>query len=91
MWSCPRTLNLIQTDFPLWDEPSEELPDDVEAFLQAGDPPIVFINLRGDYKNTFCKVEHLSNFGSGAPINEKEETDLTWTGCGLRFGNKDKD
>ena len=35
--------NLIQTDFPLWDEPDPEgLPAEVEAFLQAGDPPIAF-------------------------------------------------
>jgi UDP:flavonoid glycosyltransferase YjiC (YdhE family) len=35
--------NLIQTDFLLWDERTEEgLPQEVEAFLAAGDPPIAF-------------------------------------------------
>jgi len=35
--------NVIQTDFPLWDERADEpLGDDVEAFLAAGEPPIVF-------------------------------------------------
>ncbi len=45
-WFCPPQDdwpdNLIQTDFPLWDEPSEQLPAEVETFLQAGEPPIVF-------------------------------------------------
>ena len=32
-----------QTDFPLWDEPSETgLPAEVRQFLNAGEPPIVF-------------------------------------------------
>ena len=53
-----------------------------------GDPPVVFINLRGDYKQAFCKLEHISNLGSGAPFNELDETDLTWTACGLRFGHR---
>jgi UDP:flavonoid glycosyltransferase YjiC (YdhE family) len=35
--------NLIQTDFPLWDERTDEpLPRDVADFLVAGDPPIAF-------------------------------------------------
>ncbi len=35
--------NLIQTDFPLWDEPNPDgLPADVDAFLKSGDPPIAF-------------------------------------------------
>lgn len=34
---------LIQTDFPLWNaETSDGIPADVAAFLDAGDPPIVF-------------------------------------------------
>lgn len=38
-WPSP----LIQTDFPLWNEESNvPLPEDVEQFLSAGDPPIVF-------------------------------------------------
>jgi rhamnosyltransferase subunit B len=46
-WYCPPQsdwpANLIQTDFPLWDEPnSKGLPADVEAFLISGDPPIAF-------------------------------------------------
>ncbi|MCI0361505.1 MAG: glycosyltransferase, partial [Planctomycetaceae bacterium] len=35
--------NIVQTDFPLWDELADEpLAADVEAFLEAGEPPIVF-------------------------------------------------
>jgi rhamnosyltransferase subunit B len=35
--------NVIQTDFPLWDEQADQpLGDEVEAFLAAGQPPIVF-------------------------------------------------
>ena len=35
--------NLIQTDFPLWNNQSSAgLPDDVARFLDAGDPPLVF-------------------------------------------------
>jgi UDP:flavonoid glycosyltransferase YjiC (YdhE family) len=46
-WYCrPQpdwTPNVIQTDFPLWDEQADEpLSDEVEAFLAAGQPPIVF-------------------------------------------------
>src|SRR5690606_277828 len=46
-WYCPPQrdwpANLIQTDFPLWDEPNPNgLPEEVNAFLTSGDPPIVF-------------------------------------------------
>jgi UDP:flavonoid glycosyltransferase YjiC (YdhE family) len=46
-WFCPPQsdwpANLIQTDFPLWDEPNPNgLPADVDAFLRSGDPPIAF-------------------------------------------------
>ncbi len=35
--------NLMQTDFPLWNHrASQPLSAEVETFLQAGDPPIVF-------------------------------------------------
>ena len=34
--------NMVQTDFPLWDEDAEELPDEIESFLAAGSPPLVF-------------------------------------------------
>jgi rhamnosyltransferase subunit B len=34
--------NTVQTDFPLWDEDAEELPDEIESFLAAGSPPLVF-------------------------------------------------
>lgn len=38
-WPTP----LIQTDFPLWNDRSDEpLASDVSAFLDAGEPPIVF-------------------------------------------------
>ena len=34
---------LVQTDFPLWnDRADQRLDDEVEAFLQAGPPPVVF-------------------------------------------------
>lgn len=46
-WFCPPQedwpKNLIQTDFPLWDDHEQhELPKEVESFLADGDPPIVF-------------------------------------------------
>jgi rhamnosyltransferase subunit B len=46
-WFCPAQrdwpANLIQTDFPLWDEPNPNgLPAEVDAFLNSGDPPIAF-------------------------------------------------
>jgi UDP:flavonoid glycosyltransferase YjiC (YdhE family) len=46
-WYCPSQAdwpgNLIQTDFPLWDEHEQrEFPEDVETFLSHGEPPIVF-------------------------------------------------
>ncbi len=46
-WFCPPPADwppqLFQTDFPLWDEgESEPLPPNVEDFLRAGEPPIVF-------------------------------------------------
>lgn len=34
--------NLIQTDFPLWNDQSRGLSEEVETFLSAGTPPIVF-------------------------------------------------
>jgi len=35
--------HLVQTDFPLWDEGNDaKLPAEVEDFLNAGEPPIVF-------------------------------------------------
>ena len=35
--------NILQTGFPLWDERADEpLTPDVEAFLAAGEPPLVF-------------------------------------------------
>lgn len=35
--------NLVQTDFPLWDERSDDrMGQAVEDFLQAGEPPLVF-------------------------------------------------
>jgi rhamnosyltransferase subunit B len=38
-WPAP----LMQTSFPLWDERLEQrLPEPVESFLDAGDPPLVF-------------------------------------------------
>lgn len=38
-WPTP----LVQTDFPLWNDRSDEaLPGDVSAYLDAGEPPIVF-------------------------------------------------
>jgi rhamnosyltransferase subunit B len=47
IWLCPSQpdwpKNLIQTDFPLWDDrQTETLPENVEAFLSDGEPPIVF-------------------------------------------------
>ena len=46
-WFCPPQAdwpaNVIQTDFPLWDEQADSpLPPDVESFLTAGQRPIVF-------------------------------------------------
>jgi len=46
-WFCPPQADwpagVIQTDFPLWDEQADEpLANEVERFLAAGDPPIVF-------------------------------------------------
>jgi rhamnosyltransferase subunit B len=46
-WFCPPQAdwpaNIMQTDFPLWDERADEpLADDVERFLAAGDAPIAF-------------------------------------------------
>lgn len=46
-WYCPPQAdwpaNVIQTDFPLWDEENDDpLPAAVEEFLAAGEPPIVF-------------------------------------------------
>jgi rhamnosyltransferase subunit B len=46
-WYCPPQADwlpgVIQTDFPLWDERADEpLAAEVEAFLEAGDAPIVF-------------------------------------------------
>ena len=45
--------NLMQTDFPLWNDRSEEpLPVEVEQFLNDGSPPVVFTpgsaNLHGE-------------------------------------------
>jgi rhamnosyltransferase subunit B len=38
-WPSPR----LQSDFPLWDEPEgDDLPAAVQAFLDAGTPPIAF-------------------------------------------------
>ena len=35
--------NLMQTDFPLWNErPNERLSEEVESFLSGSEPPIVF-------------------------------------------------
>lgn len=46
-WFCPPQNdwpdNLIQTDFPLWDDRTDAgLSSAVEAFLSQGDPPLVF-------------------------------------------------
>ncbi len=46
-WYAPRQPDwppqLVQTGFPLYDERGvQELPADLSAFLEAGDPPIVF-------------------------------------------------
>lgn len=46
-WYAPRQpdwpANFVQTDFPLWNDGSDrELAHDVDAFLNAGEPPIVF-------------------------------------------------
>lgn len=46
-WFAPRQpdwpKNLVHSDFPLWDERGEEeLPQEVEDFLRAGEPPIIF-------------------------------------------------
>lgn len=46
-WFCPPQADwpagVVQTDFPLWDDGAEEpLAADVEAFLAAGDAPLVF-------------------------------------------------
>lgn len=46
-WYCPPAAdwppNLIQTDFPLWNDGSRDgLAEEVEAFLASGTPPVVF-------------------------------------------------
>ena len=46
-WFAPPQIdwpkNLLQTDFPLWDEKQEvQMPAEAEAYLAAGEPPIVF-------------------------------------------------
>ncbi|MGL4549949.1 MAG: glycosyltransferase [Gemmataceae bacterium] len=45
-WFCPPApdwpAGTVLTDFPLWDDPADGVPPAVEAFLNAGDPPVVF-------------------------------------------------
>lgn len=46
-WFCPPQNdwpgNLVQTDFPLWNDRSgQELAEDVQSFLGQGEPPLVF-------------------------------------------------
>lgn len=46
-WFCPPQADwptgVLQTDFPLWDDPvTASLPTDVEDFLNRGDAPVVF-------------------------------------------------
>ncbi len=49
--------NTVQTDFPLWDEDAEELPDEIESFLLAGSPPLVFTPGSGNqFGSTFFEA-----------------------------------